>query len=79
MTYDLVFTTVQKDLGLGEEFFKSYRKYDDDAMLGKIEIPEIWRKVCTELQRDKDINYDLIQSWVSDYRKFYQCINWQKQ
>jgi len=67
LTYDHVFDTVQKDLGLDKEFFRSYDKYDNDAMLGKLLIPDIWQKVCHENNRTQDSKYKLIQSWVSDY------------
>lgn len=68
MTYDHVFDTVKKDLGLDEKFFRSYNQYDLDANIGKLLIPGIWQKVCQENGRPKDSEYPIIKSWVSDYQ-----------
>lgn len=68
MTFDKIFTKVAKDLNVDKEkIFEIEDKYDIDANLGKIDIPEVWEKIVKELNIDKGKKYPIIESWISDY------------
>ena len=68
MTYDKIFSRAEKDLNIEKEkIFDEEDKYDLDANLGNVDIPEVWGKLCDELNIVGGKNYNIIQSWVSDY------------
>ena len=70
MTFDKVFSRVEKDLKIDrEQIYNLEEKYDVDATIGKIDIPNLWQKVCEELKIENGKNYPIIESWVSDYEK----------
>ena len=68
MTFDKIFSRVEKDLKINKEkIYDLEDKYDIDANLGKIDIPQVWQKVCKRLNIINGENYPIIESWVSDY------------
>lgn len=68
MTFDKIFVRASKDLNIDQNLIDvAEEPYDIDANLGKIDIPEVWGKLCDELNIVGGENYNIIQSWVSDY------------
>jgi FMN phosphatase YigB (HAD superfamily) len=68
LTFDKIFTRVAKDLNIDQNLInEAEEKYDIDANLGKIDIPEVWRKICEELNIKGGEKYPIVKSWVSDY------------
>lgn len=68
MTFDNIFTKVAKDLNIDKNLIDEAEEvYDIDANLGEIDIPDVWDKVCKELNIKGGENYPIIESWVSDY------------
>jgi len=68
MTYDKRFEHVSKDLKIEiDSLDKVFDPYDIDANLGKIDIPEVWGKMCNQLNIKNGRDYDIVTSWISDY------------
>ncbi|MDO8610873.1 MAG: HAD family phosphatase [bacterium] len=68
MTFDKIFTRAASDLNIDQNLIDvAEEPYDVDANLGKIDIPEVWQKVCKELKIKDGEKYPIIESWVSDY------------
>lgn len=68
MTFDNIFTKVAKDLNIDKNLIDEAEEvYDIDANLGEIDIPEVWVKICKDLNIINGEKYPIIESWVSDY------------
>lgn len=68
MTFDKIFTRLENDLKINKEkIYELEGKYDLDANLGKIDIPQFWVKTSKELGIKDGEKYPIIKSWVSDY------------
>jgi FMN phosphatase YigB (HAD superfamily) len=68
MTFDKIFTRVCADLNLDlKKFDEAYSPYNLRAELGKIDIPDIWAKICTTLNIKDGLSYSIIEKWISDH------------
>lgn len=76
LTFDKIFLRAAKDLDIDQKLIdEAEEKYDVDANLGKIDIPEVWEKICKELNIKDGEKYPIIESWVSDYKAILSMHN----
>lgn len=64
MTFDKIFVRAAKDLNIDQNLIdEAEEKYDLDANLRKVDIPEVWEKVTKELNIIDGEKYPIIESW----------------
>lgn len=70
VNYEKFLHTMCSDFGLNtDDFFKFYDKFDYlDMSIGKITTDEFWQKCIEKFKLKNAENYDLLKSWVLDYR-----------
>jgi len=79
MTFDKIFARVAKDLNIDQNLIdNAEEKYDIDANLGKIDIPEVWQKICEELKIEGGENTQLLNRGCPIMRQSCRCMSWQK-
>lgn len=76
MTFENFLSRAAKELNIDKKLIdEGEAKYDIDANLGKIDIPEVWGKVTKELNIKNGEKYPIIESWVSDYQSILPMHN----
>lgn len=72
------FTTVTRKFNVPlADFWNLWNTIDDDITTGKIDVKELWKKATARFNIHEANNYDLLESWVNDYKprtEVYQLI-----
>ena len=76
VNYENFLHTMCSDFGLNvDDFFDFYHQFNHDMFFGKIKTEEFWEKCIEKFNLKNADNYDLLKSWVLDYKIIKPTIN----
>lgn len=75
VNYEKVFSKICDDFSIDiKDFWDLYNQFDADLSAGKLTTDQFWQECIRKYKLQNTENYDLVGSWVSDY-KIIQPIN----